>query len=225
MNPNYFTRQTGLANPENLTKDIGIIGAGTIGSWTAYTLLKMGCQKVCVYDFDNVEEGNVGSQIYTSTDIGKLKTEALKEKLALLTEGRLETEEANITREAIPTSLFDKDIIILAVDNIETRKILFEVALWAELKSIFIDARMAGNAIEIYTIPLTDSEKVEYYKTTLFEPAEASPVLCSERSVVYNVFVVAGLLTDIVAQLSRGETPPKELVVDLQNFTLFGGLK
>jgi molybdopterin/thiamine biosynthesis adenylyltransferase len=230
MNTNYYSRQLGLANPETLTKDIGIIGAGAIGSWATLALVKMGCQKVKVYDFDIVGEENIGSQLYSSTDVGKPKVQALQDKISLLTEGEIRVEEVRIREEAIE-EICSHDFLILAVDNIETRKLIFNFLLahkiigsvgWA---GMLIDARMAGNALEVYTIPFTNKERVEHYKKTLFTPEEASPVLCSMRSVVYNVFIVGGLIADIVAQLSRGVTPPEELVIDLTNFTMYGGLE
>jgi len=56
----------------------------------------------------------------------------------------------------------------------------------------------------------------------LFEPAEAIPVNCSMRSVVYNVFIVGGLITDLVTKIVKGAVLPRELVMDLENLTLYG---
>lgn len=222
INQEYFTRQTGIINPEQLNKSIGIVGAGSIGSWTALALLKLGCQKVKVYDFDNVEAGNVGSQIYTSADIGKLKLEALQEKLNFLTGETIETESVRITKENMPDSLLQNDIIILAVDNIETRALIFD-AIPHDWQGVLIDARMAGNALEIYPLDYTKgTEAVLNYAKTLFPPEKAIPVLCSMRSVVYNVFIVAGLITDLIAKIAKGEALPPELVADLENLTLYG---
>lgn len=226
----FFTRQTGIIDPNNLTKQIGIIGAGSIGSWTTLALLKLGCQKVRVYDFDTIEEGNVGSQVYTSRDLGKPKLQALAEKMQQLTEGQIETENTRIDTDHVPATLLLNDIIILAVDNIETRKLVFNL-IPKNWNGTLIDARMAGNAIEIYTVQFShsngqqvtfDTESTTAYEKTLFSPEQAVPVRCSERSVVYNVFIVAGLITDLVTKIVKGQSTPKELVMDLENLTLYG---
>jgi hypothetical protein len=219
-----FSRQTGLIDPQLLGKNIGIVGAGSIGSWSTLALLKMGCQNVKVYDFDSVSPANIGSQIYTEGDIGLSKLEALTNKMRLLTQMRVDIQNTRVTPTSIPDDLLSKDMIILAVDNIEARKFVFD-AIPDNWTGTLIDARMAGNALEIYTIPCSDPARVEYYKTTLFEPRQARPIACSMRSVVYNVFIVGGLVADIVAKVSKGETPPKELIMDLANFTLYGGLE
>jgi tRNA A37 threonylcarbamoyladenosine dehydratase len=229
----FYIRQTDLADPSLLTQSIGIIGAGSIGSWTTLALSKMGCSNITVYDYDSVEDANIGSQLFSNVDVGKPKIEALSDKIRLLTESSIETKALRITRDNIDELLFH-NIIIMAVDNIESRSAISN-KIPENWIGTFIDARMAGNALEIYTIPYiqtTDStgvdpltrSRIEFYKTTLFEPSEASPIRCSSRVVVYNVFIVGGLIADIVAKLSRNEDVPQELVMDLANFTLYGGL-
>ena len=82
---------------------------------------------------------------------------------------------------------------------------------------------MAGNQIQIYTVKCNESESIENYESTLFSEDEADPTPCTERAVVYNCLVVAGLIADIVAQISKGMTPPRSLEVDLTNFAMYGG--
>lgn len=215
----YYIRQSGIIDVQLLTKSILIVGAGSIGSWTALALLKLGCSDITIIDNDVVEVHNAGSQVYNSLDDGEKKIDALSKKLMFLTEIQPTTEELTITAENAKTCLKGFDIIISAIDNIEGRTIMFEAL--KDTEKLFIDGRMAGNAIEIYTIPMSDPEKVKLYQDTLFTPEEAIEVPCSERSVVYNCFVIAGLITDIVAQNAKGTEVPEELIVDLQNFTMF----
>src|SRR3990170_3456674 len=92
MTNNFHIRQTDLIHPDRLTMPIAIIGAGSIGSWTALALLKLGCSDVTVYDYDNVEEQNVGSQIYKSADVGMPKTEALRNRLGILVDTEVKVE-------------------------------------------------------------------------------------------------------------------------------------
>jgi hypothetical protein len=90
------------------------------------------------------------------------------------------------------------DIVIAAVDNITVRKEIFEHLKTTETNILYIDPRMAGNAIEIYEILLPNvTNDVRQYEDTLFDETNALPIACSERSVVYNVFVVAGMIGDL----------------------------
>src|SRR3989344_2607948 len=68
----------------NSKNRINIIGAGSLGSFTALELAKMSRVLNCeirVFDFDLVEERNVGNQLYSSDDVGLLKVTALKKKI------------------------------------------------------------------------------------------------------------------------------------------------
>jgi molybdopterin/thiamine biosynthesis adenylyltransferase len=120
------------------------------------------------------------------------------------------------------TSDFDLepyDIIISAVDNITARTELYNKL--KDTKKIFIDGRMAGNAIEIYTVNCDNKEDQDKYAETLFTEEETIPVPCSERAVVYNVFVIAGLMGDLIGKIANEQELPKEIIVDLNNFFLF----
>lgn len=218
-NQEYYIRQSGLISVDQLTKSIVVIGAGSIGSWTTLALLKLGCSDITVIDNDVVEVHNAGSQVYNSLDDGEKKIDALSKKLMGLTEMQPEFLFETLDEKTAKEALEPYEIVISAIDNIEGRKIMFEALKGT--KKLFIDGRMAGNAIEIYTIPMDDPEKVKLYEETLFPPEEAIEIPCSERSVVYNCFVIAGLIADIVAQKSNGENVPEELIVDLKNFTMF----
>ena len=84
---------------------------------------------------------------------------------------------------------------------------------------------MVADSIEIY------SEDVAKYagqrtpiEASLFESGNATPVACTQRAVVYNCFIMAGLITDMVAKIVNDQEPPQELIVDLRNFTMHGGL-
>lgn len=219
INRNYYIRQSGLIDATKLNFPILVVGAGGIGGWTTLALCKMGCQDVRIEDFDVVEEHNLGSQLFSRSQIGMDKAAALWESVSNLAENppryfkhRVQNREAITGRHGI---------VISAVDNMESRRAIFDGI--AETK-YFIDGRMAGNAIQIYTIKIDNLDDVGFYKSTLFSDDQADQVPCSERAVIYNVFVVAGLITDIVAQIANGLRPPRELVVDLRNFTLHGGL-
>lgn len=216
INESHFRRQLGLVHPDKLTMPILVVGAGNIGSWTTLALMKLGCQNVTVIDHDMVEEHNVGSQLYNSADVGETKVDAMNRRIGFIAENQPIVRNQRYD----PTMpLQDFQVVISAVDNIDVRRELF-TALQGSTK-IFVDGRMGGNSITIYTIPMNDSAKVAMYAETLFDRKDALEVPCSERSVVYNCFIMAGYITDVIAHIANEQPIPSEMELDLMNFTLF----
>ena len=60
---------------------VAILGLGGLGSNIAISLARIGVGKLILADFDIVEPSNLNRQQYFIEDIGKLKTEALNEKI------------------------------------------------------------------------------------------------------------------------------------------------
>lgn len=221
MDENIYNRQLGLIHPDKLKMPILIVGAGSIGSWTALALSKLGCSNITIMDGDIIEEHNAGSQVYKASDSGEQKVSALIDKLNILTDQRVKAvpEHFDFDNKEHLDMIKQFPIVIAAVDNITVREKLYR--LLKDTPVFYIDARMAGNALEIYTMNGKDANDHKLYEQTLFAEEDTLPVPCSERSVVYNVFIVGGLITDIVARYANAEVPPKEMVMDLYNFTLF----
>jgi len=223
MENNFHSRQTGLIDPAKLTQKIFIVGAGSIGGWTALGLLKLGCKDVTVADFDVVEEQNIGPQLYSPGDIGKKKVKALAVNLLRITGEMIKENESRINSKS---DLSHYDIVIAGVDTIKARKGILTAVVAARKKGkniMLIDGRMEANEIQIYSVAM-DETGIEEYKKTLFDEKSATPIACSMRSVVYNCLIISGLITDIVAHVANGQKIPQNLEVDLMNFELHGGL-
>ena len=64
-------------------KACAVIGLGGLGTNVAVHLAGAGIGKICLCDFDKVNETNLNRQfMYTAEDIGKHKTEAMKRRLS-----------------------------------------------------------------------------------------------------------------------------------------------
>lgn len=213
-----YSRQVGIINPDRLTKSIFILGAGSIGSWTTLALAKLGCSKLTVMDFDKVGSENTGSQIYDEAVINRSKVEALSGLIRFYTSTLIE----GIDNKYNKGTRVPEQIIISATDNMASRRDIFETHKGAD--KILIDARMAGNQIQIYTLHLNNPDDCIAYESNLFTDEEADPAPCSERSVVYNCFIVAGLIADLVAKIANEEELPFYIEVDLKNLNLFKDL-
>ena len=60
---------------------VAIAGLGGLGSNIAVSLARVGVGELLLVDFDRVELSNLNRQQYDTSDLGKLKTEALRERL------------------------------------------------------------------------------------------------------------------------------------------------
>lgn len=220
INENVFSRQSGLVTLEQLKTPILIIGAGTVGSWTALALTKLGCSNVSIMDGDFIEEHNAGSQLYKASDENESKVETLARKINFLTEMPISFigEHWNYEKKEHIEEIEKYPIIISAVDSIITRENIFNIVKNHDTQ--FIDCRMAGDAIEIYTCNMNLNEEKEAYEKTIFPESETRPIACSERSVVYNAFVCSGFIADLVAKYVTGNKLPLEIIIDLRNYLL-----
>ena len=73
-------RSEGIVN--NMDKYVyHILGCGAIGSSAAVQLCRMGADVFNIYDFDKVEEVNIGVSEYIQADIGRPKVKALSTRL------------------------------------------------------------------------------------------------------------------------------------------------
>ena len=79
-----LSRHIEVFSPDAVKYPIHIIGVGATGSFVAMELARMGCPVLNLYDFDDVEIHNIPNQYYDNNDLGKLKAEALSEKLKLI---------------------------------------------------------------------------------------------------------------------------------------------
>ena len=64
---------------------VAIAGLGGLGSNIAVALTRAGIGELLLVDFDRVELSNLNRQQYDTADLGRLKTEALRERLLKIT--------------------------------------------------------------------------------------------------------------------------------------------
>jgi len=100
-----------------------VIGAGGLGSTLLYCLAGAGVGRIGIIDDDTVSESNLNRQfLFAAADIGREKAAAAAERLRAFNP-RIKIEELNqrVTEKNAPELIAGRDLVILAVDNIETR--------------------------------------------------------------------------------------------------------
>ncbi len=109
---------------------VAIAGLGGLGSNVAVSLARMGIGTIKLIDFDIVEPSNLNRQQYFIHQIGKSKTEALKDTLLNINPyNTYLTENIYITAENAKKTLKGYDVIIEAFDKAKNKAMLINECL------------------------------------------------------------------------------------------------
>jgi adenylyltransferase/sulfurtransferase len=122
-----MVRGFGEAGQEKLRQArIFIAGAGGLGSPAALYLTAAGIGTIRIVDMDAVELSNLNRQVlHWTSDIGKNKVDSARNKLHQLNpEVKFETVVEKITSDNIQDLIAGYDLIVDAMDNLQTRYIL-----------------------------------------------------------------------------------------------------
>ena len=127
-------------------KTVGIAGAGGLGSNCAVALARVGTGTLVIVDFDVISEGNLNRQYFFYDQIGKPKTDALKENIKRINPAvNVLAHKICLTKENIPVLFRDCDIIVEAFDRSDQKEMLIETVLTVfPEKPLIIGLGMAG---------------------------------------------------------------------------------
>jgi molybdopterin-synthase adenylyltransferase len=114
-----------------LSLRIAVIGAGAIGNEVIKNLLLMGVGKIDVFDFDIAERSNLTRSVFLrESDIGLNKAHALIARAKELNPGtKMRAFAGPIDRTLSLTQFAQYDMVVAAVDNIEARLRINDMAL------------------------------------------------------------------------------------------------
>ena len=207
-----FSRQINVFDPSEFNEPVHIIGAGTVGSWMAMSLAKMGIENITLYDFDEVGMHNLPNQCFTLRDIGKNKATSMRNLIHLFTGFRIKARESKLVGGE-PLS----GIVFVLTDTMRSRKDIY-------LKSIknnpniklMIETRSDLRGFRIYAIDPKDSEQIKRYEETLYEDSEAEVSACgvSQTLIATSLAVVSKSIWAMLG-FFNGELEYNELVEDL----------
>ena len=127
---------------------VGIAGLGGLGSNVAVALARTGIGKLILVDFDEVEESNLNRQQYFISQVGTLKSTALKENLTEINpEVELEVINKKITSENFKEIFKSADIVAECLDAADTKTMFihaFFKNFTAENKKLVAVSGIAG---------------------------------------------------------------------------------
>lgn len=187
--PSQFTRfkDIGWFDPKFVEK-IVIGGAGGIGSWLSFFIARMG-YKIFLYDFDTIDETNLGGQMYSTESVGLVKSNAMEDITRIFCQnptyalGRYTKEDGEWS-----------EVMFSAFDNMEARKVMF--TKWKEKftdKSIFIDGRMLAETGMVYCVT---KDRIEDYEKELWTDAEIKDQACTMKATSHcGAFIASTMAT------------------------------
>lgn len=209
-----YWRQMDVIDPaSDLKHPVTVIGAGGIGSPTVLALSKMGCGDITVWDDDTIETHNLPNQVYRTEDIGKTKVEALAEICEAFGAVEIKKQEERFVDQQLA------GIVVSGVDSMVARK-----KIWAKVKynpnvKVYVEARMGAEVCRIYTIQTCSPSDIKMYEKTLYDDDKALEAPCTERAIIYNVFMIAALICNQVKKFAKGEVMHSEIIFDLKTMT------
>ena len=166
-------------------------GAGGIGSWLSFFLVRAGFEPI-IYDFDTVEEHNLGGQLFRQKDVGRLKIEATADIINTFSNKA-------ISGFALPVDITTPHhhFAFSAFDNMKARRDLFEV--WkkshagASVTPLLIDGRLTMEQVQILCV--TPENMDRYEQEYLFDDSEVEDAACTLRSTTHSAALIASLMT------------------------------
>ncbi len=213
-----FWRQKDFFNPEeHKDKRITVVGSGSVGSFVVLALSKLGVKNITVYDNDKIENHNIPNQFYKLNQIGKLKTEALQEIITEFTGSEIKTKNQYVEEK---TEIEFGDVVIVTTDSMSSRKLVWEKCKNNPNITKFMDVRMGGEVMKIYTIKPFDPDDITMYEKTLHSDEKAAELPCTARTIIYNILVIAGFVASQVKKVLLTEENPREIIFDLKTLHL-----
>lgn len=160
-------------------------GAGGIGSWLALLLSRAGFKPI-VFDFDTLEEHNLGGQFFSKKQIGKTKIEALSENIQIFSDDYIIQFKEKYTKDSM-----SHQYCFSAFDNMEARKIMFE--RWVEVygqdsTAIYIDGRLTAEQLQIFCVT---PDKIDDYRKHLFDDSEVEDAPCTFKQTSHSAAMIA----------------------------------
>ncbi len=216
---NRFKNQERLIDNDTIkTTTFLVVGAGAIGSYLTATLAKMGAREITAYDDDKIEDHNISNQLYPLYLVGKPKVEALESVAFDYGECAIKP----INERWNHDNAIDADIIIVAVDDMDVRK-----AIWDYYKDrphkLFLEGRMAAQVFSVHGIEAGNKAAKSFYETTLYPQSEAMPDKCGEKSIIYTVLQVSGQMLSQVKRFLMNEYRPSRVNYDCLNDEIIKG--
>ena len=196
------------------SKKVFIAGAGGLGGYAAEFCVRIGIGNLVICDRDVFEESNLNRQRFSDIyRLGQSKAQTAREKLLDINPTvSVKAYDCVIDRGNLVSMAADCDIIIDALDNVEGRFVLEEVA--EKLNIPLILGAVDGWCGQISAIMPGDKTVTKLYADA--QTRSTPPVTVMTAAVTAGLQVAEAVKT----LLGRPSLKNKLLVIDLEDYTL-----
>jgi hypothetical protein len=210
-----YLRQTDLFHPEKHQEHIIIIGAGQTGSFAAFCLAKMGVSTIEIWDGDIVEPHNCPNQLHRWTDLGKPKVEATKEIIHAFCDGM----DAALPNIITHYEMYEGQsplhgLVICAADSMKARAMFWEKVKMNVQVRLFLDPRVGGQSLRLYSIAPCDPDHIKLYEESLYTDEEGDTIPCGSRATSDMGMLIASRVVRAVRRYLAGSIVEPMLIED-----------
>ena len=210
-----FMRQLDILNPDKYLRfPLNVVGVGGIGSPLGFLVGKMGFDMVTAWDFDQLEDHNLPNTIYPLGDLGLLKVRSLGKLLKAFSGIKLIEKNERVTADTKFSGM-----VVSGVDSMAARREIWKAIKYKANVPLYIDGRMAAETFRVLTVRPTNKDDVSFYEETLeLRDEDLPPPVCTAKAIIYNVFVISGIIGAQIKKFATGEEFPKEILFDLATY-------
>lgn len=191
----------------------------------AFLLARMKPTSLFIYDDDVVEYVNMSGQLYSKSNIGISKVDAL----ANMIKDYADYYNVFAIREKYTIECEATDIMICGFDNMKARKTFFHRWL-AHVQSkpekerkncLYLDGRLAVEEFQILCIRGDDEYNINRYSNEfLFSDKEADETICSYKQTTFCANMIASYIVNLFVNFCANQCSPL-IDRDLPFFTTY----
>ncbi len=154
--PGRYERSHGTVGWEGqvrlLESTVAIVGCGGLGGWVVEGLARMGVGHLIIIDGDAFAENNLNRQaLCTEANLGQLKTEAARERVARVNSAvEVTSHPVMADQDSMRKMLAGADVVVDALDTLPTRLVLQNVA--QDLNMPLVHGAIAGYIGQVTTV-------------------------------------------------------------------------
>lgn len=166
-----------------------------------------------LYDPDIVEIANMSGQLYSMSDIGEYKVDAL----AKMIKNYADYHNAYAVPERYTEENSSTDIMICGFDNMAARKLYFNKWKSHILDTpeeyrkdcLFIDGRLAAEEFQVLCLKGDDTYNINRYeKEYLFSDTEAEETVCSYKQTTFMANMIASVMVNLFVNFIANQCEP-----------------
>lgn len=181
-----------LPTPEQI--EVTVIGCGAVGSKAINELARLGVQKFHLYDFDKVEEKNLGNQAFARGDIGEFKVDACMRMIRDINQC---SEVVKYPRKFTRTDEITTKYVVISVDSMAARADIYgsitDASAIAGSTVIGIDTRISTFEVSVYSFNTDKPDTLKEYERSLYPDSAVAPEFQSVCGVVQGLGTLSSL--------------------------------